>query len=130
MTTTEVTPTTEAEFTETTFTDLIEQYQKIQDFKAFVLNRYKVFALAHEQRDIDAELTQAGGYLSVKVDDYSLFNPERQEITIYFHMSEDRGAGTTRSSKFPKVFLFKTTEQEADYASFLELKKKLFPTTR
>ena len=127
MTTTEGTATaTNFPFTESDYTELKEAHDKLQNFKNFVLDRFKVFALAHEDMDVDARVKQAGGYLTVKVDEHSLFNENLQEITIYFVMADDRAASTHTAYKLPKVFLFKNSEQEEDYAQYLHFKNKVF----
>lgn len=124
MTSTETTDT--HPFSPADFDRLTTEYNEIQDFKEFVLDRFKAFAAANEQMDVDAEIQRGGGYVTFEIDEHTLFT-DYKDITIYRKTAGDgRDYGSVKSYRLSKEFLFKTSEQEADYAQYLIFKKKVF----
>ena len=120
--------------TEADFTRLTEAHAETETFKTFVLDRFKTFALAHlrdhgNPLDVDAIIKQGGGYVTFRVDEHSLFNTAADDIRIISSTADDRGGRSTDTVyALPKAFLFKTSKQEADFAKYLALRAKLFPT--
>ena len=115
------------EFNENDYARIISAFEEINKFKGFVLDRFKVFAEVHEDFKVDEVVTRGGGYVTFEVDDDSLFNDRAQEILIRKETVGERyDDGMTTTYRLPKVFLFQSSEQEADYAKFLALKKSIF----
>lgn len=97
----------------------------VADFVDLVLDRYKVYALVHEDRDVDAIIKQGGNFIRYGVHERSLFDDSVPDVDIIEHTDNDRGPGSTRVFSFPKTALFETTERERYMQAYLALGRKL-----
>lgn len=109
-------------FTEADYPRLAENHVEMDEFKEFVLERFKPFAFAHfNGMDVGKLVEKSEGRISFVVDERSLFEGDSIFIT------EHRG-GWDRVCRYelPKSALFATTETEEDYKKLSTLESKLF----
>lgn len=112
-------------FTPQDFGRLQTANEEVAEFLDFVLDRFKVYALATTTLDVDGRIKQGGGYVSFRVERQTVFDENKDDITIIEHTDDDRGPGSSRVHTLPKTALFERTERETDLEAYLALKEKL-----
>lgn len=111
----------------TRYLELAEANRSLQEFSELLVQRFKEWMLVDGGRDIDAQLRNSGGFMSVKADINSAFVEDKDDYIVYVVMASDRGPSDTKPYRVPRSVIFSRTEAEEEYREFVRLRAKFAP---
>lgn len=114
----------------TRYLELADAHRSLQEFGELLVQRFKEWMLVDGGRDIDAQLRNSGGFMSVKPNIDSAFVEDKDDYIVYTVMANDRGPSDTTTYHVPRSVIFSRTEEEEEYREYTRLREKFEPKTR
>lgn len=114
----------------TRYLELADAHRSLQEFADLLVQRFKEWMLVDGGRDIDAQLRNSGGFMSVKANIDSAFLEGKDDYIVNVIMANDRGPSDSTTYHVPRSVIFSRSEEEEEYRQYTRLREKFEPKTR